>query len=44
VTERTAPARAGTVAVAIGFAVLCLSYLLNAMDRQVFYPLVPEIR
>jgi MFS family permease len=28
----------------LGFAVLCLSYMLNAMDRQVFYPLVPEIR
>lgn len=39
-----APAPAGTAAVALGFAVLCLSYLLNAMDRQVFYPLVPEIR
>ncbi|HEX2072233.1 MAG TPA: MFS transporter [Geodermatophilus sp.] len=23
---------------------LCLSYMLNAMDRQVFYPLLPEIR
>jgi len=36
----------GTQATAIwvGFAVLCLSYLLNAMDRQVFYPLLPEIR
>ncbi|AWW35919.1 MFS transporter [Streptomyces cadmiisoli] len=31
-------------AVAIGFAVLCVSYMLNAMDRQVFYPLLPEIR
>jgi MFS family permease len=40
----TAPARAGTAAITLGFAVLCLSYLLNAMDRQVFYPLVPEIR
>jgi MFS family permease len=40
----SAPARAGTVAITLGFAVLCLSYLLNAMDRQVFYPLVPEIR
>jgi MFS family permease len=43
-TQRTAPAQAGTAAIAIGFTVLCLSYLLNAMDRQVFYPLVPEIR
>jgi MFS family permease len=39
-----APAAPGPVAIALGFAVLCLSYGLNAMDRQVFYPLVPEIR
>lgn len=32
------------VAVAVGFAVLCASYMLNAMDRQIFYPLLPEIR
>jgi MFS family permease len=31
-------------AIWVGFAVLCLSYLLNAADRQVFYPLLPEIR
>ena len=43
-TQRTAPAKAGRTAVTLGFTVLCLSYLLNAMDRQVFYPLVPEIR
>ena len=30
--------------IAIGFAVLCVSYMVNAMDRQVFYPLLPEIR
>ncbi|MEV4565077.1 MFS transporter [Nonomuraea sp. NPDC049419] len=30
--------------IAIGFAVLCASYMLNAMDRQIFYPLLPEIR
>ncbi|WP_448608758.1 MFS transporter [Geodermatophilus sp. URMC 60] len=40
----TSAARATTASVAIGFAVLCLSYMLNAMDRQVFYPLLPEIR
>jgi MFS family permease len=34
----------GPVAVAVGFTVLCLSWMLNAMDRQVFYPLLPEIR
>ncbi|WP_234343165.1 MFS transporter [Streptomyces fulvoviolaceus] len=27
-----------------GFAVLILSYLVNAMDRQVFFPLLPSIR
>lgn len=32
------------VAIAVGFGVLCVSYLLNAMDRQVFYPLLPQIR
>ncbi|MCO1653689.1 MFS transporter [Pseudonocardia humida] len=31
-------------AAVIGLAVLCVSYMLNAMDRQVFYPLVPPIR
>lgn len=30
--------------VAVGFAVLCASWMLNAMDRQVFYPLLPQIR
>jgi MFS family permease len=32
------------VVVAVGFALLGLSYVINAMDRQVFYPLLPEIR
>lgn len=31
-------------AVIIGFAILCLTWMLNAMDRQVFYPLLPQIR
>jgi MFS family permease len=40
-----APGEGGvTRAGAIGLAVLCVSYMLNAMDRQVFYPLVPPIR
>jgi MFS family permease len=43
-TQRTVAAPAGTVAITLGFTALCLSYLLNAADRQVFYPLVPEIR
>jgi MFS family permease len=29
--------------VAVGFGVLCVSYMLNAMDRQIFYPLLPDI-
>ncbi len=29
--------------IAVGFGVLCLSYMLNAMDRQIFYPLLPDI-
>ncbi|MGO2110542.1 MAG: MFS transporter [Pseudoclavibacter sp.] len=32
------------VAIGLGFAVLCATWMLNAMDRQVFYPLVPDIR
>ncbi|MGY1705965.1 MFS transporter [Geodermatophilus sp. SYSU D00697] len=36
--------RLSAAAIAVGFAVLCLSYMLNAMDRQVFYPLLPQIR
>lgn len=30
--------------VAAGFALLAVSFVINAMDRQVFYPLLPEIR
>jgi MFS family permease len=30
--------------VAVGFLVLTLSYMINAMDRQVFPPLLPNIR
>jgi MFS family permease len=28
----------------IGFVILLLSYLVNAMDRQMFFPLLPSIR
>jgi MFS family permease len=31
------------VSIAVGFAVLCATYMLNAMDRQLFYPLLPDI-
>jgi MFS family permease len=30
--------------VAAGFVILALSYLVNAMDRQVFFPILPDIR
>lgn len=30
--------------VAAGFAILALSYMVNAMDRQVFFPILPDIR
>ncbi|MGH8868757.1 MAG: MFS transporter [Actinomycetes bacterium] len=45
VGTRTAPASAAISprVVAVGFGVLCLSYMLNAMDRQIFYPLLPDI-
>ncbi len=45
VENRTAPGRSEITprAVAVGFGVLCLSYMLNAMDRQIFYPLLPDI-
>jgi len=31
-------------AVVAGFAVLALSFMINAMDRQVFFPILPNIR
>jgi MFS family permease len=42
---RAAPARVAISpgVVAVGFGVLCVSYMLNAMDRQIFYPLLPDI-
>ncbi|MEU2433557.1 MFS transporter [Streptomyces sp. NPDC007861] len=43
-SARPSPRHLTPAAVAAGFAVLCVSYMLNAMDRQVFYPLLPEIR
>jgi len=40
----TAPGRSETVprVVALGFGALCVSYMLNVMDRQIFYPLLPD--
>lgn len=32
------------VTIGVGFAILCLTWMLNAMDRQIFYPLLPQIR
>jgi len=43
-TTRTTPAPQTTLVTAIGFGLLTLSYVINAIDRQVFYPLLPEIR
>jgi MFS family permease len=45
VTASSTPSRTGIspALVAVGFGVLCLSYMLNAMDRQIFYPLLPDI-
>ncbi|MGH3488008.1 MAG: MFS transporter [Actinopolymorphaceae bacterium] len=44
-TETTTPGNVeiSPAVVAVGFGVLCLSYMLNAMDRQIFYPLLPDI-
>ena len=39
-----APSRASRAAVTTGFVILALSYMINAMDRQVFFPLLPDIR
>lgn len=39
-----ASARASRAAVTAGFVILALSYMINAMDRQVFFPLLPDIR
>jgi MFS family permease len=43
--HRTTRERSGLSvgAVAVGFGLLCVSYMLNAMDRQIFYPLLPDI-
>ena len=43
-SDQAGRAPLSAAAVAVGFTVLCLSYMLNAMDRQVFYPLLPQIR
>lgn len=37
-------ARLPRAVVAVGFAILALSYMVNAMDRQVFFPILPQIR
>jgi MFS family permease len=48
VPARAAAAPAGDrlprLVVATGFVILALSYVVNAMDRQVFFPLLPQIR
>lgn len=42
-TAKSASVEISPAVVAVGFGVLCLSYMLNAMDRQIFYPLLPDI-
>jgi len=39
-----ADSRVPGLVVAVGFLVLALSFMVNAMDRQVFFPLLPTIR
>ena len=39
-----ADAKVPAVAVTVGFLVLGLSFMVNAMDRQIFAPLLPTIR
>ncbi|MEV0640667.1 MFS transporter [Streptomyces sp. NPDC050619] len=42
--KESSPAPLTPVMVGVGFLVLTLSYMVNAMDRQVFPPLLPNIR
>ncbi|MGW3628415.1 MFS transporter [Streptomyces sp. NPDC000880] len=39
----TAPSPLRTSLVTIGFTVLAVSFMVNAMDRQMFYPMLPNI-
>ena len=43
-TGSSADTKVPTLVVAVGFLVLALSFMVNAMDRQVFPPLLPIIR
>jgi MFS family permease len=38
------PKSLSPVAVVVGFTMICASFTLNAMDRQIFFPLLPHIR
>lgn len=42
--EKKKAVKLSPILIGVGFAVLCASWMLNAMDRQVFYPLLPQIR
>src|SRR3990170_388750 len=42
--SRLEPKSLSTVAVVVSFTMMCASFTLNAMDRQVFFPLLPHIR
>ncbi|MFF3849490.1 MFS transporter [Streptomyces sp. NPDC002328] len=43
-TKGSGPAALSRPMIGVGFALVVLSYMVNAMDRQVFPPLLPNIR
>jgi MFS family permease len=42
--SRLGPKPLSAVAVAVSFSMMCASFSVNAMDRQIFFPLLPHIR
>lgn len=43
-TQEKSPAPISRLMIGVGFLLVVLSYMVNAMDRQVFPPLLPNIR
>lgn len=43
-TGKDVPAPISRFMIAVGFLLVVLSYMVNAMDRQVFPPLLPDVR
>lgn len=43
-TRESSPAPISRLMIGVGFLLVVLSYMVNAMDRQVFPPLLPNIR